>query len=528
MAIIKYSQLLEDDGAIEDLEKKIDDLEKFVKSKGKGLEKSLNVVSPEETEQVRKLAAEVEQLKKAQIELDKLKKKSNTTKKKSADLTKKELIALEEERDALNKNKKEARAVAKLKNTQAGSIENLRAKLSVVTIQWAKLTEEERENTARGQRLVKVKTDLTQELKRVESQTGDTRRSVGNYKEEVKAAIRELEAEKKSLAGNVSILRKQQNELKKGGAAWNQYEKKIQEAETRLNSVNNELGETDLTPKGGGGNLLAGLGDKFKGGGAPDLSQLTGGGGGGGALGGAFSKLGGLASSLGPIGIAVGAIVASVGALGAAILDVEKKFSKLRGEIQKTTGAFGGELDAITVNTVALAETFGAEQTELVRAQNVLMKEFNLTAGEAFEVLEDGYLSAANSQGDLLDSISEYSTQIKASGGDAKDLIKILDKSGKKGIYSDKGIDTVKEFGLRIREQTKSTRDSLEDAFGKEFSDKVLGGISDGSITTLEALEQISGAMGDTTIPTEKLQTVIADTFGGAGEDAGLEFIKTF
>ena len=94
-------------------------------------------------------------------------------------------------------------------------------------------------------------------------------------------------------------------------------------------------------------------------------------------------------------------------------------------------------------------------------------------------------------------------------------------------VFSDKGIDAVKEFGLRIREQTSATTKALQGAFGNEFTDRILRGISDGSISTLEALEEVSQGLNDTTIPAQKVQTVIADVFGGPGEDAGLEFLKT-
>ena len=70
-----------------------------------------------------------------------------------------------------------------------GSIEQLRAQLSSVSAQWAKLSQEERENTEAGRLLSQQKLDLTNKLKEEEKATGDTRRNVGNYSEGVKEAI---------------------------------------------------------------------------------------------------------------------------------------------------------------------------------------------------------------------------------------------------------------------------------------------------------------------------------------------------
>ena len=184
---------------------------------------------------------------------------------------------------------------------------------------------------------------------------------------------------------------------------------------------------------------------------------------------------GSLLGSINPVTAAIGLAVAGTVAFGKHVLALEQKFTKLRGEIQKTTGAVGLELDTLTENTEALVNTFGDDQGEVIRSQNTLMKTFGLTAKQAYQKLQDGYLSGANAQGDLLDSVTEYSTQIKAAGGNAGDLMRILDKSQKAGIFSDKGVDAVKEFNLRIKEQTKPARDALQNAFGKKFTDKIFG-----------------------------------------------------
>jgi hypothetical protein len=79
-----------------------------------------------------------------------------------------------------------------------------------VTDQWTKLSKEERENTDAGQKLVAQKLKLTEELKRLEKQTGDTRRNVGNYSEGVKEALMQTGA-----FGNQFAL------LAKAQTAWN-------------------------------------------------------------------------------------------------------------------------------------------------------------------------------------------------------------------------------------------------------------------------------------------------------------------
>lgn len=69
----------------------------------------------------------------------------------------------------------------------AGSIDQLRKQLAVVSVQWAALSKEERENTELGKNLTKQKKELTDALKAEEKATGDTRRNVGNYGEAMEA-----------------------------------------------------------------------------------------------------------------------------------------------------------------------------------------------------------------------------------------------------------------------------------------------------------------------------------------------------
>jgi len=72
--------------------------------------------------------------------------------------------------------------------TATGSIDQLRSQLAVTSVQWAKLSKNERLNTEEGKKLTKQKLDLTNELKKEEKATGDARREVGNYAGGVKEA----------------------------------------------------------------------------------------------------------------------------------------------------------------------------------------------------------------------------------------------------------------------------------------------------------------------------------------------------
>ncbi|WP_276496741.1 phage tail tape measure protein [Pontibacter litorisediminis] len=213
--------------------------------------------------------------------------------------------------------------------------------------------------------------------------------------------------------------------------------------------------------------------------------------------------------------------------LGRHLLGIVDNVDKIRGSWQRLGVTQTEELDALYVLTEAFSKTFDQEHQDVIKSANVLAKEFKISYGEAFDMLEKGFLAGGNASGEMLDQIKEYSTQFAGAGASAEDFMMVLVDAENKGIFSDKAADTVKEFGLRIREQTTATRDALDDAFGQEFTDKIFKGINDGSLSTIDALKQVSAQMNDTTVPASKLQTVVADVFGGPGEDVGMEYLKS-
>jgi hypothetical protein len=206
--------------------------------------------------------------------------------------------------------------------------------------------------------------------------------------------------------------------------------------------------------------------------------------------------------------------------------EVSGQVNKLKGNIQNLTGATGDELDGLTSQVQALSNTFDKDYNEVLKAGNVLAQQMGISHDEAFTLIEKGLLAGVDLNGDFLDQVAEYAPQFKAAGVEAEDFVAQLVRAEREGIFSDKGADVIKEFGLRIREQTKASREALENAFGGEFTDEIFSGINDGSITTVEALQRVSKEMSESGATASELQTVIADVFGGPGEDAGLEYLQ--
>lgn len=236
-----------------------------------------------------------------------------------------------------------------------------------------------------------------------------------------------------------------------------------------------------------------------------------------------------LTQALAFAGVTVGAeaVLEGIQELGAEIINTTKEVAELRGNINTLTGATGADLDGLTTSVLAVSRTFGKDFNEVLQASNTLSKQMGVSQQEAMRLIQQGFLAGADAGGDFLDQVKEYAPQFKDAGFAAQDFIGHISQASTQGIFSDKGADVVKEFGLRIREQTKATTEAMQAAFGSDFTKQIFDGIKDGSLTVEQALQKVGKELDETKIPANQLQTVIADVFGGPGEDAGIDYLKS-
>ena len=258
----------------------------------------------------------------------------------------------------------------------------------------------------------------------------------------------------------------------------------------------------------------------------------------GGTVGQVTGLIGGLSQGITGLSATTGAFNKSLGAIGIALTvfsGISEIFQSINESVAETkelsnqvgafTGATGNVLSDFVSKSQAISKTYKKDVNEITVAANSASKALGIGFNEALDAVEIGFRKGADSNGEFLDNLREYPTQFAAAGLSIKDYLAVAIAAANQGIYSDKGLDVVKEFGLRIREQTKTSKDALVDAFGEEFTGELFNNLNDGSITTAEALVRVSSKMGDTSVAGNKLQTVIADVFGAAGEDAGLAYI---
>lgn len=175
---LRYSDLLQPDNSIEQAISQLEKLNetysatlKNVKNEAIKLQASIENVSgatEEHRTKIRETTAQVDKLTKAQQDLEFA----------TGETAKQIAVLKEQQREAQNI----AKLTAKLNNSEAGSYNALSAQYSLNKIQLNKLSQEYRENTEAGKKLVKETEEIYAKMKVLQEATGKYQLNVGNYK----------------------------------------------------------------------------------------------------------------------------------------------------------------------------------------------------------------------------------------------------------------------------------------------------------------------------------------------------------
>lgn len=115
---------------------------------------------------------------------------------KQSEKSEKAIIALTKQLNnnkiSTSENAAQIKAHTTIVNSEAESVETLRAQLALNTKALNKMSVEQRTNTESGKQMVAQTKEISDRLKELEKGVGDTRRNVGNYAEDIEAATANL------------------------------------------------------------------------------------------------------------------------------------------------------------------------------------------------------------------------------------------------------------------------------------------------------------------------------------------------
>ena len=373
------------------------------------------------------------------------------------------------------------------------------------------------------------KTTDVQEIKKLEAKLVDLKAAQMEVnkvvKEQIKSRNEEITATDKANGAYRKLskeLNDQRNRYKDLAAAQQDNTQEAKDLLVSINNLDKKLKGIDATvgqfQRNVGGYTEA-LGQFFPklGGTIGNVTGLVG------DLSSGFAQLGqtsGIANiGLGGIGLAltafsgISAIIDDISQSAKAIFDLKLQLENF--------GVASENLDQVAVRAQTIGEIFKVSADEVAVAANTLVKEFGVPFEKAFDTIQSGFLKGANAQGEFLQELKEYPAQFRLAKIGIEEFLAVSIDSANKGVYSDKALDAVKEFGIQVRDQAKSAKDALNSAFGEEFTTNLFANVKNGSITSGEALQIVTKEIDKVGLNSVDLQRLISTLFKGAGEDAG-------
>lgn len=182
-------------------------------------------------------------------------------------------------------------------------------------------------------------------------------------------------------------------------------------------------------------------------------------------------------------------------------------------------------LQRCTEYAYTLSDTFGYDVAESTRAADTLIKNYEISAREAFNLITQGAQSGMDYSGELIDSINEYSVQFKKLGLDAEDMFSIFANGAQNGAFNlDKVGDAVKEFSIRAIDGSDTTKEGFE-AIGLSASE-MAEKFGVGGDTAKEAFNQVIQGLASMDDPVAQ-STAGVNLFGTMWEDLGPQVITS-
>lgn len=193
--------------------------------------------------------------------------------------------------------------------------------------------------------------------------------------------------------------------------------------------------------------------------------------------------------------------------------------AQIVGQVRQIMGDLGGDLQNVSRDAVILRDTFEVDIVESTRAAKVMMEQFGITGEQAYTLIAQAIQKGANKNGDLLDSINEYSVQYKKLGYTSEEMIGTFVAGAETGVWSvDKIGDAIKELSISSIDGSKTTIEAF-DAIGLD-ADIMSQRLAKGGDEAKKAFKETVNALKAVEDPVKRNQAGVG-LFATMWEDLG-------
>lgn len=247
---------------------------------------------------------------------------------------------------------------------------------------------------------------------------------------------------------------------------------------------------------------------------------------------GAFSAMGGSIKAFGatlmgllsnPVFLALAGI-AGVGMAFKWFYDYNEGLVEATRLTREFTGYAGDDLIAMRNKIQATADVMGKDFNDTLKTADALMANFHISGGEAMDIINKGFASGADLNGDMLQKMQQLAPTFHDAGIAADEMVAIIQQT-RSGIFTDQGLEAIRQGSARIREMSSGTRQALQ-GIGIDV-DQMQAKLRDGSMTTFDAIKQVSAQLKTLPDNAQEVGEVMTAVFGRQGKFASQEMIES-
>ena len=356
---------------------------------------------------------------------------------------------------------KETRNEIKTQTEEEGSLRQLRAALSQATQEFDKLSRAERENGTRGKELKADINRLTTEIKDAEFATQRYYRNVGNYQNAILNAI----------------------------------------------GMNGRFGQSIMNITNITSSSTTTISQSFS------------------AMGGSIKAFG--ASLMGLLTNPVFLAIAGIAGAGMAFkwfYDYNEGLAEATRLTREFTGYAGDDLVAMRNKIQATADVMGKDFKETLQSADAVMANFHVNGEEAMDIINKGFAAGADVNGDFLAKVQQLAPTFHDAGIKADEMVAIIAQT-RSGIFTDQGLEAIKQGSARIREMSGNTKQALQ-GIGIDVA-AMQEKMRNGTMSTFDAVKQVSAQLKTLPNDSQEVGEVMSAVFGRQGKFASQEMIES-
>lgn len=187
------------------------------------------------------------------------------------------------------------------------------------------------------------------------------------------------------------------------------------------------------------------------------------------------------------------------------------------------TGLTGKALSDLRDGIQATADTYGKDYMDVLRGVDTITAHWHTTQQEALDALNKGFASGADLSGNMLSLLTQYAPTLKDAGFSVEQVLALIQQT-RSGIFSEQGLEAIKQASARLRNMTTSTKDSLR-GIGID-ADEMARKLATGQMDIGDAVKQVAHQLKTVGTNSQEAGAVMSDVFGRQGKFASQEMIK--